>query len=347
VNQFRISSAQDVPAETLSAFFDRNFAPSKSKFLMNHGAWLYRGEDNRWLIEEGGEVAAYCAVIPTAMRVGEEHVEATWWVDLVVDENHRGEGLQSAFDGKVRATAPLIVGFPNALAAKIHRGHGWGVREDLEVRMLPLRPLEIAKRRAATGNNRTGLRLAALAAEPIAKLARRRLEKFEPRVSRILGVLDVEVLVDVFSRTPADQSTTTFRDAEYLGWRYLDAPYRSEIFAAVGGSASVPTVAAVTRVMHSEQGDVARVLDVFGALHETETVRDVLQSVAQHALSRGAIQVTVMSGLPLLSACLRAAGFVLRSPTRFCWTCSDSGLHSRIERSRLHLVLGDSDNDEP
>ncbi len=73
---------------------------------------------------------AYCAVIPTAMRVAGERVDAAWWVDLVVDPDHRGRGLQRAFDEKVRAAAPLIVGFPNTLAAVIHRKHGWGVRED-------------------------------------------------------------------------------------------------------------------------------------------------------------------------------------------------------------------------
>ena len=339
--------ASNVPQENLNRFFRRNFAPSKAAFLIAHGAWLHRGQNNQWVIEKDGEVAAYCAVIPTTMRVGGERVDAAWWVDLVVDPEHRGTGLEKVFDAKVKSTAPLIVGFPNAIAASIHRRHGWGVREDLEVRMLPLRPREISWRRAAGGFRRTGLRLAAVTAAPVARVLRRRLERFVPKCSRVLDQPGSEVLAEVFARGRDAAATTTHRDASYLAWRYLDAPYRDELFVVAGGAGSMADVAMVVRVLQGRRGTVARVLDFFGALSDAIVVRDVLWLAAKHALSIGAIQITAMSTNPSISKCLCAAGFLIRSRGRFCWTCADGGLHSRIEASTLRLVLGDSDNDEP
>lgn len=342
-----VRTAHDVDRAELDRFLRRTYPPSKASFLERHGGWWHRGQQNRWVIAEGREVVAYCAVIPTAMRVAGERVDAAWWVDLVVDPDHRGRGLQRVFDQYVRTAAPLILGFPNALAAAIHRRHGWGVREDLEVRLLPLRPGGVVRRSASGPITKAWLRLAALAAEPMAWVYRRRVERFEPRFSRIVEDPSAGELAEVFHRGEDPRVATTFRDADYLEWRFLDAPYRDEFFVVSGGVGAASDVAAVVRVMHDQRGTVARILDLFGALVETEVVRDVLWLAARHALSLGACQTTAMSASPSISGCLRSVGFAVRRRGRFCWTCSDGSVSSGINASTLHLVLGDSDNDEP
>ena len=347
MTQPAVRTAEEVDRAALDRFLRKAYSPEKATFLEKHGGWWHRGQHNRWVIEDGGEVAAYCAVIPTAVQVFGERVDAAWWVDLVVDSNYRGEGLQRALDEKVRAAAPLIVGFPNALAARIHRRHGWGVREDLEVRLLPLRPTEMVRTRASAGLVGAGLRLSALLVAPAARIFSRRLERFEPRWARVLDRPSAEALAEVFDRNWDAEVTTTFRDAEYLAWRYLEAPYRNELFVVVGGEGESPDVVTVIRVMRRGKGNVARVLDLFGALSEPEMVSDVLSLAAKHALTLGACQLTALSANQAISDSLRAAGFVVRTGARFCWTFGGRDLHSRIEGSFLHLALGDSDNDEP
>ncbi len=342
-----VRAAGEVDREALGRFLRAQYRQRKAAFLDKHGDWWHRGAGNRWVIEEGGEVVAYCAVIPTTMQVGGEEIDAAWWVDLVVDPAHRGRGLQAAFDREVRAAAPLIVGFPNALAAKIHRGHGWGVREDLELRMMPLRPLQIARDRAGTAGYRAVLRLAAVAAAPTGRRLCQRLETYEPRFSRMLDRWDADELAAVFANARPSAVVTTPRDAKYLRWRYLDAPYRDEIFVVGAGTGDALRVVVVIRVFERGGKTVARVLDLFGDLRDAEVVHDALMAAAKHAHSLGACQVTSMGAHPELSRRLRSAGFFVASRARFCWSASDAAVQAAIGSADLHLVLGDSDNDEP
>jgi hypothetical protein len=336
-----------VDQAALASLLGRFYRADKAEFLARHGDWWHRGRNNRWVLEVNGELAAYCGVMPAALRVAGDRVEAAWWVDLVVAPKHRGQGLQPVFDARVRARAPLIVGFPNAVAAAIHRHHGWGVREDLEVRMLPLRPFSIVERRAEKGVARAAEYLAAIGAIPFAKLLRTRLERFQPRYSRPVDRPQPEELAAVFSEGSDATVTTTFRDAEYLLWRYLESPFRDELVFIIGGEHSAAQVAAVLRIMVRESGTVARVLDLFGVLENTEVVRDVLLLASKKALAAGAIQVTAMASNRSHSEVLRSVGFFVRSCARFCWVSNHRELQERIRTAPLHLVLGDSDNDEP
>ncbi len=247
----------------------------------------------------------------------------------------------------MRAAAPLIVGFPNALAAKIHRRHGWGVREDLEIRMMPLRPRQIARGRAGTAGYRAVLRLAAVAAAPVGTKLRRRLEAYEPRFCRVLDRWDADELAAVFASARPSSAVTTDRDAGYLRWRYLDAPYRDELFVVGGGAGDALRVVVVIRVLERGGKTVARILDLFGDLGDGELVHDALMSAAKHAHSLGACQVTAMSARPEIARLLRTAGFSVGGRARFCWSASDGGVQATIGSADHHLVLGDSDNDEP
>lgn len=342
-----VRTAGDVDREALNHFLRRVYSERKADFLEHNGDWWHRGRRNRWVLEDRGTVVAYCAVIPSAMCVGGERVDAAWWVDLVVDPNHRGRGLQRAFDTRVREAAPLIVGFPNALAARIHRKHGWGVREDLEVRLLPLRPVDIVRRRALRGATALGMRAASVAAAPVAAWVRHRLNGFKPRYGTVVERPRTEDLAGIFRRNLESSSITTFRDEKYLNWRYLEAPWYDDLCFVVGGRRGVAEVAAVIRFVQNGKFTVAKILDLFGALNNRDVVRDVVWSAASQALSRGACQMTAMSSSRAVSAYLREAGFILRGRGRFCWTSNDDDLTTRFGATPLHLVLGDSDNDEP
>jgi hypothetical protein len=342
-----VRTVDEVSTDALQAFLDQSFRPEKAEFLLRHGGWSTRKSGNRWVIEREGKISAYHAAIPTTLRVGGEHIAAAWWVDLVVQPESRGQGLQRVFDSRVRKVAPLIVGFPNHLAAAIHRRHGWGVREDLAVRMLPLKPRRIVAQRGAGRSSGVIFGCAGLVAAPWARLVRRRLRGFEPRWSQIVETADPEMLAAIFHRDCSSEVTTTLRDEEYLTWRYFDAPYRRELTYIVAGGTSSPRVAVIMRVMDRAEGTVARILDLFGDLSKKEVVRDALRLGASRALRLGAQQVTAMATTPGLSETLRSAGFIVRKPSRFCWSCRERSTFERINSSQIHFVIGDSDNDEP
>ena len=163
----RLRTAAEVNPEELNSFLMRFFPAGKCLFLREHGDWLHGGIQNRWVLLQDDRIAGYCAVIPTMILSGNETLPAIWWMDLIIAPEFRGQGLQVLFDKKIQEQDLLKIGFPNLLAARIHKKHNWGVRADLWVMLLPLQPLQVHQVRAATGWRGSLLRLAAAGLSPV------------------------------------------------------------------------------------------------------------------------------------------------------------------------------------
>jgi hypothetical protein len=343
----RLLTAGQVDPEQLHGFLERFFGPVKAAFLRDHGAWWHRGEDNRMVLTVEGEVAGYCAVIPTRCQVGDRSLDAVWWMDLVIDPKFRGQRLQSLLDVEVRRRSELLLGFPNALAAVIHRKHGWGVREDLASLVAPLRPLGLNAVRRTTGLKGVAVRgVAALAAGPFrlrrallagrdedGELVRREVAPSAPELARIARL--------------QEPSITAIRDADFLRWRYLEAPVRDQLRIFTAGPAGQPRVAAILRLLPPELGGAARLLDVFGELRRDEMVLPLLRRIVCHGAAMGAPQITALAAHSRLARQLRRSGFWLRGPARFCWWSGDAEIMRLIAQGNHHWVVGDSDHDEP
>src|SRR6185295_1878928 len=158
---FTIVTAGEVEPARLHAFLTHAYGPEKSEFLHRHGRWWHHGDENRLLVVRDGEIAGYCAVIPTRCRVDGVVHDGVWWVDLIVLPEFRGQGLQTMLDEALRSRVDLKLGFPNPFAAILHRKHGWGVREDWRAALLPLRPHATRIVRGASGGRGVLLRAGA------------------------------------------------------------------------------------------------------------------------------------------------------------------------------------------
>ncbi len=333
----RLCYPGEVDAAALHAFLKRFFGPRKADFLGRHGTWWHGGRENRLVLEVEGTIAAYCGVIPVRCLLDGAPRDALWWMDLVVAPEYRGRRLQSHLDVEVRRRTSLLLGFPNELAARIHRKHGWGVREDLRTMLAPLDPsgLNVVRRGGRL------LAAGALAARPLAALWRRRLVSHRPRTARRVDEPDVEQWAGL-SRHGAATLATTVRDEAYLTRRYLEAPHRGELRFYESG-----TLALVSRRLQRHGRLEERVLDLFGDLQDRARLGDLLRFALGEASRAGAVQVTALASHGELAAAFRHSGFWLGSTARFCWTSPDSSLMEALERSRLHWCLGDSDNDDP
>lgn len=341
MDDIRLLTAAEVDPDVFHAFLARFFGDGKAEFLRRHGAWWHAGDENRLVILAGGEVAAYCGVIPARCAIGGDVRDALWWIDLVVAPEFRGRGLQALFDREIRGRAPLLLGFPNELAAGIHRKHGWGVREDLRAVLAPLDPRRLNAVRRAKGVRGRLLRIAAWKLTPLARLWRRRLASYRPRAARRIDAPDVERWAEL-ARGGAAGLATTWRDADYLRRRYLEAPYRDQLLVYETGS-----LVLVSRRLERGGRVEERVLDLFGDLARGDELTDLLRTVLGDAVRAGAAQVTALAGNEELASTFRRSGFRLGSVARFCWSSSDREVMAALSRARLHWCLGDSDNDEP
>jgi GNAT superfamily N-acetyltransferase len=345
--EFKIQRADQVDAPRLEQFLHRAYGPIKGDFLARHGAWWHRGNDNRLLVLSQGEIAAYCAVIPTRCRVGGTTHAALWWVDLVVLPEFRGLGLQRILDREMRERADLKLGFPNRLAARIHRRHGWGVREDFRVLMLPLEPRRLRMVRSAGGVRGAILRAGSSLLTPAARSLRRRLSEYQPAGARPLTDPDVHALADIFFRYQDEAAATSVRDPEFLRWRYLEAPYRSELDFYVAGPAAGPRTVLISRRLDQAGARAVRILDLFGDLSDRSLLRDLLLTCVRDAAGQGAVQVTILAALPRLRALLRSIGFWGSVKARFCWHSQAPELREQLGNKACHFCFADSDNDGP
>lgn len=341
----QLLTASEIDPTQLTSFLERLFGNTKADFLREHGAWLHGGQDNRWVLLVDGVLAGYCAVIPTQVCLEGKELPAIWWVDIIVAPEFRGQGLQSYFDQKLQQDNLLKLGFPNELAAKIHRKHQWGVREDLQVRLCPLRPLKVNQVRFSQGTHGILLRLGALALSLFLFLFRLWL-----RVRKSARVFtevqpSADTLAEIVKRAPAQAFATTCRDNAFFQHRFLDAPYAGELAWFFFGTKDKPSHYLVSRTFSYHGVAVTRVLDYYGDLEPKRPLRELLLAAAADADRKKSSQLTAMVTLPSMEALFKSAGYVFKTIARFCWLSSDQAIMNAFARS-LYFTLADSDNDE-
>lgn len=341
----QLLSAAEIDSTQLTSFLERFFGSTKADFLRKHGAWLHGSQENRWVLLVDGVLAGYCAVIPTQVCVEGKELSAIWWVDIIVAPEFRGQGLQSHFDQKLQQDNLLKLGFPNELAANIHRKHQWGVREDLQVRLCPLRPLNVSQVRTANSWRGVLLKLGALALTPVTTAFRLWLHVRESKQVFSKDHPAAEVLADIVKQTPKQAFSTTCRDAAYFQHRFLDAPYAEQLAWFFYGPAEAPTHYLVTRTLQHHGMTVTRILDYYGDLSKEKPLRELLLAAAVDADRKKSSQLTVMVTLPFMEAIFKAAGFVFKATARFCWLSSDPAVMESFAKP-FFFTLADSDNDE-
>jgi len=347
MNNVQVVTADMADPFSLHLFLNTAYGPAKAGFLRAHGSWWHRGDRNRLVLLCGDQIAAYCGVIPTQCVIQGNKYPALWWVDLFVAPLFRGLGLQSLLDERIKRMGDLKLGFPNALAASVHRKHGWGLRGDGTLLILPLHPADVKQVRASIGLRHVLLRSAGQALEPAAALLRHRLGRYEPRTARLVQQPDLGQWADVFARYKPNGLATTDRDRDFIRWRFLESPYRSELAFYAAGPLRAPTHCLVARHMSSNGTSATRILDLFGDLSDAVTLRDIVTLASRDAMQRGATQVTAMLWLPSLRSVFRSIGFVFSVPARFCWHSGSMLAMQSIASASFYWTLADSDNDQP
>lgn len=343
---YEVTSLNNLPREFLTAFHRSVGISPNGPAAARRDSWQVGSDENHLGVIVRGALAGYCALIPTRVLLQDRIAEAHWWIDLIVAPPFRGRGVQSLLDREVRQRYPLLLGFPNRTAAAIHRRHGWGVREDGRVYLLPLRPCRIRGVQKGRGLTGAALRSAAVCLSPAAVLWRQRLRRFQPRSARRCRGPEPERLARIFSAFQAPDAVTTSREESYFQRRYLDAPNRAELAFYEAGPPRAPSLILIARHQPRPEGLVTRILDLFGDLSDQAGVKDLLKFVLKDAIEIGACQVTGLNWSKALGPLWPALGFFIRARARFCWYSHSTKLMEGLRHAPLYWTLGDSDQDE-
>lgn len=342
--RFELVAAGEARPARLFEFLVASFGGRKGEFLHEHGDWLHRGPENRLALLDGDRVVGYCGFIPTRFLLDGRARSAIWWMDLVIDPEFRGQGLQRFFDDAARERSEFKLGFPNQVAAAIHRRHGWGVHRRLDISLASLDSRAFVRLGQGSPLKGAAFKALAVVARPVMLRFRDRLQDGRTKATYLSGTEMMKPLASLFEAHSSAGLTTTLRDAEYLGWRYGSSPFRDEYGAFLSERGEV---AMIVRILPSSSGPRVRIVDIFGDLTAGEALGDTLRSVMSWAVQNGASEVKTMTSLAEFRGPLRRSGFWLRSPGRFCWYSREIELMRRFSESPQHWVMSDSDNDEP
>lgn len=343
--QVELLDATMVDPDELDALLRQVYSAEKSNFLRQHGAWHHRGNHNRFLIRKDGELAGYCAVMPSEVSLKGQTEPVMWWIDLFVLSTFRGQGLQSRLDLKVRDSSRTLLGIPNELATEIHRKHGWGVRDDYHVMLLPLTLRGIPAIQRSTGWKGNIVRGVARLMQPLAWVYSVVSRPRRGENSWQIANPDVTMLAEVFARH-AEPWITTYRSTDYLRWRFLENPQRDQLsFFVAGSSPDSPSLVAISRTLPIGRFLVTRLLDIFGDLHQKQYLDDLLGLVINDAIAKGAAQLTAVATNSPMQTALKSHRFVRVAPFRFCWISEDREVMRLINEGPCHWCLADSDSD--
>jgi hypothetical protein len=182
---------------------------------------------------------------------------------------------------------------------------------------------------------------------PLTALRRAQIMRYTPQSATRLENPSPELLEDVFMRHNASQDVvTTYRDADYLQWRYFDYPFKDQLSYYINGPADAPDLVVIMRIAPYRKNNIARILDIFGDFTDQVALKDCLQLAMRDAARAGADSVMGMAWYPPLIEAFRSLPFVEADHLVFAWINeADTEMQERIKQKPYHWVVGDSDSD--
>ncbi len=353
----RIVEAQSVSGDALSAFFVEAFGVDKAHFLTEHGDWWHRGSGNRYVALCDDEVAGYRGIIPTVCLLDGKELPAVWGVDLFVLPRFRGLGLQRLLDQRLADASNLVMSFPGQLGAEIYAKQGYGLRQEMPVLRASLAAKPLAPARPGASGlaghlvsrySQMGFRESARRAVARVRTAssHKRTTAYKPSATKRVQVIDPESVEQAFLLHVNPDAITTLKSADYVRWRYLEAPYRSHLAFYVTSTHGRPALYAIVRHLPGAPRQ-ARILDVIGDHGDVDGLTDIVRTIMRDATREGVEEVGVLASSPGLLSCLERAGFAPHYLKRFRWRSADPAVHERLRTAQLHWALGDSDADRP
>lgn len=114
----------------------------------------------------------------------------------------------------------------------------------------------------------------------------------------------------------------------------------------VAGPPAEPSHYLISRAVTFQGVPATRILDLYGPHDQSETLQDLVTLAIKDAALRGSTQVTILLTHPNWNYLFRSLGFILSSPSRFCWHPLDHPFAGALN-GLTYWTLGDSDNDAP
>ena len=340
-----ILSLKKVLKNKVNQFFIDNFSQKKAQFLIDHGEWLCKGNENRFALMIDANIIGYFAIIPTSINKLDVKREALWWIDLVINEKYRGLGYQSIIDEYIRNRPGIKLGISNESAAKIHTKHNWLVRDDPRVFLYPISPITSLKKKEFFSKYGIISKASLYILIPLIKFINYWFKKYKIRWAEEVINPSPKIFQDVFLDNLNKKSITTWRDIEFFNYRYLLSPNKNQFRYFISKKDDSISHYCIIRTISKNDEKYIRILDLFGNLDDHERINDIINNIVKVAIDIKAIQITAFSTSKRLNKVYRNCGFLISKKSRFCFY-DNSINHSSEKKTNIYFTLGDSDNDD-
>lgn len=324
----------DVDKNLVYNFLQINFSHKKAEFLINHGEWLHKGNQNRFILEKNNIIIGYFGIIPTSLQYKGLIMKAFWWTDLIISKDYRGMGFQSIIDNYIRHRDEVKLGFPNANAAKIHKKHNWFVNSKSKVMMYPIKPSKFYMFKGYESFVKVFLDMP----HDIYNIFKNK--------SSLISKIDTNPQArkyEKYSNFEQNQTISLVRDDEFISWRYINSPYKKDhVFYYCEKSHNIK-VGLILRKVKTKFGLTYKILDLFGSVSHLDALDDLLNLVIKNAIKNDIHCITILESNYKLQWLLFKKGFYLFSTARFCLYMNDDSKYNDKICPRFSLADADLD----
>ena len=304
----------------VSSFLKNVISSRKSHSLNEIGSYISKGDKNRFVLCLGENIIGYFSIIPSFINLFGEKKKNIWWIDLIIQKNHRGFGYQSLVDTFIRKMDALKFGFPNALAAEIHKKHNWNVSKNFQVLLLPLEPDIILKNSRLNFFLRYFYKTIFIILFPLLKASKYVFTNYNVKWSSKLNDLNPNIFENVFLKYSNDRLITTWRDKAHFNYRYLLSPNKKEMDFYITKKNNEVTHYCITRRVNDKGSLKVRILDIFGNFQDQERLKDLIKLVIKTSINQGASQITTLATIPKMKNIFKNCGFLINTPADFVGT---------------------------
>lgn len=330
----------------VDALFRRVFGDAQADASAQRWNWQYaRNPHSRapqiWIARDGGAIVGQYATMPVRLSVAGHEVEGSWGMDVMVAPERQRQGLgEILFQTWDRNTAASLGMGLSGSSHRLFRKLKWPDVGPVPCLVKPLSPRAFSRPDWSPAANG----VVALLAAPIVSTLHsrgpihpdvRRFEHFDGRFT------------DLWQRVASKFDFAVRRDAEYLEWKYVEAPHRRYSLIALERGPRVEGYAAF-RHTDEARGRVTVLIDFLSDPDDREALPALLRFIERDAREAGSEKIRAFVMNAAFRKIMQVRGYFRVASTVQLVAKVNAvpvGRSFYAHTGKWHVTFGDSDQD--
>jgi GNAT superfamily N-acetyltransferase len=332
--------ASEANAESLQLFYKKMY-PLRYDFLKDNWNWLNRSSyyNNQvpLVVICKDQVIGHGGLIPVNLQVINKTITATWFIDLAVLPEFRGQGLGNILVKKRMEFAEMQMTFPNDNSYRIFKKLGWIEHSSgfmHYIIILPFNHPRFAKWLPSAMRRILNIPFDIILGATYTKYAKQSTDK-------LLLKMDDRSLLSLYkqyenAKQTGDKAIIPVRDKDFINWRITKSPNREGYYIYSTKSFSA------LFYLNECKGNCIDIL-LLSDGNKLNEIRNMLSTVALFGKARGSAYIRIFTTRIELSEYIKKHLKSILKIRKFYFTSRNIGLLKECMQSVWDLELIDSD----